>query len=251
MAHNERLRVVLDATASVALIVLTTVTLVDRYRLPRLQPEGSLQRIAPVHIDSRSVTDRIGSGSVMMIEFADYQCPYCAKHATDVFPQVRKNLVESGKISYAYVQFPLANIHPLAVKLSSAAKCAGQQDKFWQLHGHLFAAATNATKMTSEQLLREAQSAGLDVGRFETCLASPATTAAVNHDVELGKRLGVEGTPTFYLGTLNGDGSISVTAKAGNAQSFDKLKAEIDQYATGPTPWWSASALMARLSRGI
>ena len=127
---------------------------------------------------------------VVLVEFADYQCPYCQK----VHPDLQKLQKEFGdKIAIAYKDFPLP-MHPFAEKAAEAARCAGVQGKFWEFHDKLFV----DKKLEPADLKEDASALRLNTTQFDACLDSGSQTAAVQKDAGEGKRLGLTGTPSFF-----------------------------------------------------
>ncbi|MGA8868634.1 MAG: thioredoxin domain-containing protein [Candidatus Sulfotelmatobacter sp.] len=128
---------------------------------------------------------------VTLIEFADYECPYCQK----VAPDLKKLQAEFGdKVAYTYRDFPLP-MHPQAEKAAEAARCAGEQGKFWEFHDELF----QSKELDFDQLKVHAQALKLDTARFNKCLDSGDEAAAVGQDRKEGQRLGLTGTPSFFI----------------------------------------------------
>jgi protein-disulfide isomerase len=128
---------------------------------------------------------------VKVIEFADYECPYCQK----VSPDLRKLQTEFGdKVSFTYRDFPLP-MHARAEKAAEAARCAGEQGKFWEFHDELF----QSKELDFGQLKVHAQALNLDSTRFNKCLDSGDEAAAVAQDRKEGVRLGLTGTPSFFI----------------------------------------------------
>jgi protein-disulfide isomerase len=126
-----------------------------------------------------------------LIEFADFQCPYCQK----VNPDLNKLLHDyNGKISIVYKDFPLP-MHANAEKAAEASRCAGEQGKFWEYHNALF----NDKKLQGDDLKLEAAALKLDTAKFNDCLDSGKETAGVNQDRTEGLSLGLSGTPSFFL----------------------------------------------------
>src|SRR3989449_11504500 len=130
---------------------------------------------------------------VTIVEFSDFQCPFC-KQVVPTLTQVRSRYGE--KVKLVYRDFPIDGIHPQARKAAEAARCAQDQGKFWEYHDALFA---SSPKLSPEELKAYAQQVGLDVASFERCLGSGAHAAAVAKSGGEGIRLGVTGTPAFFI----------------------------------------------------
>ena len=128
---------------------------------------------------------------VSLIEFADYECPYCQKAA----PDVQKLKAEYGnKISVAFKDFPLA-MHARAEKAAEAARCASKQGKFWEYHDELF----HSKELDVDQLKAQADALKLNSAEFDKCLDSSEEADAVERDRKEGLRLGINGTPAFFV----------------------------------------------------
>jgi protein-disulfide isomerase len=133
------------------------------------------------------------SGAVTVVEFTDFHCPFCRRTQ----PTIAEVLARFGdKVTHVHRDFPIARIHPQAPRAHVAARCADEQGRFWQYHAKLYA---GPPKSTMEQLRTYARDAGLDVAVFEQCLRTSRYEAAVEADIEEGKRLGVPGTPTYFI----------------------------------------------------
>jgi len=129
---------------------------------------------------------------VTIIEFADYECPYCQQ----IHPLLKKLEQEfDGKVALAFKDFPLP-MHPRAAKAAEAARCAGAQGKFWELHDLLF---EHASHLEIPQLKEYAQTLQLDMQKFDKCLESGEQTAAVQKDFAEAQHLGLSGTPSFFV----------------------------------------------------
>ncbi|HEV7396385.1 MAG TPA: thioredoxin domain-containing protein [Pyrinomonadaceae bacterium] len=129
--------------------------------------------------------------SVSIITFADFQCPYCRE-----FHNVLKQIVKAypSEVRLEFRNLPLG-MHPEALSTARAAFCAGQQDGFWKYHDALFA----ADDVRPEQLKKMAANLGLDLPKFQTCIASELAEAAVRRDVQEARKLGIDSTPTFII----------------------------------------------------
>lgn len=155
-----------------------------------------------------------GTSGVTLVEYGDYQCPYCAQFYP-IVKQVQQQFKD--EITFQFRNYPLVNIHQNAFAAARAAEAAGKQDKFWQMHDQLFANQTQWAESSEPSKLfnQYAKQLGLDTSRFEKDYASSAVNDAINADLAEGKKLGVTGTPAFFL---NGK-KIEVTA---SVASFEK-----------------------------
>ena len=133
------------------------------------------------------------SAPVTIVEYADYQCPYCTR-ANAALKQVEERY--AGKVRIVFRDFPLTQIHPNAAKAAEAGACANEQGKFWPMHDRLFA---NQTKLAVPDLKQHATDLGLDAEAFGTCLDSGKHAADIKKSVEEGQRLGLSGTPSFFI----------------------------------------------------
>ena len=166
------------------------------------------------------------SARVTMIEFSDYQCPFCSRHTRTVLPQLEKNYVETGKVKYVLRDFPLS-FHKQAAKAHEAAHCAGEQDKYWSMHAQLFA---NQKALQAEQLPKHAQAAGLtDLSAFQDCLSTGKYEERVKASIAEGSKLGVRGTPTFAIGLTGSDGSVKAVKLIRGAQPYAVFQKTLDE----------------------
>jgi protein-disulfide isomerase len=170
------------------------------------------------------------NAKVTLVEFTDYQCPFCSRHFRDTMPQIDNDYVKTGKIRYVLREFPLEAIHPLAFKAAEAANCSGEQGRYWEMHHRLFA---NQNALAAQQLLGHAEAVGLDAGKFKTCLDSGKYAAKVRKDLAEAQRAGVTGTPTFFVGLSDPrDSEIKAVRKIVGAQNYAAFKAAIDTLLT-------------------
>jgi len=130
---------------------------------------------------------------VELIEYADYQCPYC-KQAYYILKEVRKQLKDDLK--FVFRNFPLPELHAHAIHAAIAAEAAGVQDKFWEMHDILF---ENQKRLDDTYLFDYAKQIGLDTKRFEQDTENEIYFEKVNQDYESGIKNGVQGTPTFFI----------------------------------------------------
>ncbi|MEW5983684.1 MAG: thioredoxin domain-containing protein [Acidobacteriota bacterium] len=167
---------------------------------------------------------------VVLLEFSDYECPFCGRFARESLPQIARAYIDTGRIRHAFRAFPLEAIHKNAFKAHEAALCAGDQGKFWPMHLLLFG---NTRALAPADLVKHAEAVGLDVTVFSRCVESGSKAAAVRADVEAGERLGVRGTPLFLIGTPGANGGMKVSKAISGAQPFAVFQQAIDAVLAG------------------
>jgi protein-disulfide isomerase len=161
---------------------------------------------------------------VTVIEFSDFQCPFCSRFWNQTLPQIKQEYQD--KVRFVYRDFPLSSIHPWAEKAAEAAECADDQDKFWEYHDLIFAnQAALGQQLNTEGLdgvlatfKSYAADLGLDTAPFNDCLDSGKYTSEVQKDLQDGQSYGVTGTPAFFI---NGQ-------LVSGAQPFANFKTVID-----------------------
>ncbi len=138
---------------------------------------------------------------VTIIEFADYQCPACQQFATRVLPSVKRELVDTGLARYVFYDFPLSSAHQHAFFAARAARCADDQDRYWDYHDELFRHQSEWARSGSPARLFSGYAAdlGLDRSEFDSCLRSDRYAELVTANQILGQRMGVSGTPTVLV----------------------------------------------------
>jgi len=130
---------------------------------------------------------------VTIVEFSDFQCPYCKK-AQDTLKDLL--IKYKGRVKLAFRDFPMRMLHAQAQDAAEASRCAGDQGKFWEYHDALFA---DQTTLNQAALVETAQSLGLDKKSFESCLATGKFKAQIEQDLQDGTKAGVAGTPGFFI----------------------------------------------------
>ena len=124
-----------------------------------------------------------------LVEFSDYQCPFCSRYVTQTLPQIVQTYVETGRLKYVQREFPLATLHPAAPKAAEAALCAGDQGKYWEMHDQLY---KHQSQLGRGDLASHAKAIGLDTTDFEVCLDENKFAQQVQNDIEEGAKAGVE-----------------------------------------------------------
>lgn len=171
------------------------------------------------------------SAKLTLIEFSDYQCPFCARHVSQTWPQIEQDYVKTGKLKYVLRDFPIQSIHPQAFKAHEAANCAGEQEKYWEMHGRLFA---NQKAMSPKDLSDHAQALVLDMPKFQQCLDGGKYASKIRNDISEGQKAGAQGTPTFFLGyTEPNDSKVKVVRVIRGAQPYAGFKQVIDSLLSG------------------
>ena len=164
--------------------------------------------------------NRLGSADtkVTIVEFADYLCPYCKRYHDTVRPDLMKEYVETGKVSFVFKHSAFLGQESLWA--AQAAECAADQGKFWDYHELLFAkqGSGNAGLFSKESLITYAKELGLDSAKFDPCLQNDETLQRVVSDTNEGRQVGVTGTPTFFI---NGQPLVG-------AQPLPAFQAQID-----------------------
>ena len=157
-----------------------------------------------------------------VVEFGDFECPACGSFGTLTEPDVKARLVNTGLIRFRYMDFPLS-MHPNALPAHLASWCAGEQNRFWEMHDAIFANQdrwnTQATNRPERVLSSLAEQVGVNMDQYDACMSSQKYQQQVRANVAEGVRRGVGGTPTFFIGNLKIDKPIS----------YDQFKAYVDQ----------------------
>jgi protein-disulfide isomerase len=139
---------------------------------------------------------------VTIVEYSDYQCPYCRRHVQQTVPQLKEIYIDTGKARYVFKDFPLES-HPNAQKAAEAARCAGAQGAFWSMHDRLFESQSEWAGQDQQQVLDTfvsyAQDLGLDTHSFGECLTSEQFAAQIAQDIKEGQQAGIQGTPSFLI----------------------------------------------------
>jgi len=164
---------------------------------------------------------------VTVVEFSDFQCPFCSRFYTQTLPALQENYIDTGKIKLVYKDLPLDNLHPNARPVHIAAECADEQGMFWEYHDVLFEKQSEWQRLSSSDLqttlIQYADDFGLQTASFEACLSSPEMADEVNADFLQAASYGATGTPTFFIGNEK-DGYIKLVG----AQPYAAFQAAID-----------------------
>jgi len=164
---------------------------------------------------------------ITIVEFSDFQCPFCAKFHKDTLPLLEKNYISTGKVNFVYRDFPIVSIHPNAVPAALASECADDQGKFWEIHDMIFENQRSWQGLQPSQstnLFKEyAAEIGLNMDEFNSCVDSGKYLNEIQNDLNDGREYGVTGTPGFFVGNAE----IGFTKLIG-AQPFSSFQKIID-----------------------
>ena len=159
---------------------------------------------------------------VTIVEFTDYQCPFCRKFYMAAYKELKREYIDTGKLRFVLRDLPLG-FHQYAKLAAISAHCAGEQDKFWQMHDALF----EGNKFNPENILGYAKSLGLENDAFKSCLTSGRYNKGIEQDVTDANKAGITGTPGFVIGRTT-DNMVNGTFISGT-RPFSAYKVEIDK----------------------
>lgn len=169
-----------------------------------IAPSGASAQDAGAELLKRASEDRAkgrDGAPVLVFEIADFQCPFCARFATEVYPKLDSAYIRTGKVQWVFVNLPLPN-HPRAWIAAEAAACAGAvAGRFWQMHDRLFGAQREwgAAADPHALLARYAREAGVPAAAFAACVETDAVAPMLLQDLMFASASGVTGTPTFII----------------------------------------------------
>jgi protein-disulfide isomerase len=200
---------------------------VEQQDQPKNQNKPSL---AKVSIDDDAVLGN-ENAVLTMIEFSDFQCPYCRKFAIDTLPQIKKEYINTGKVKFVYRDFPLS-FHPGAQPAGEGAECAKEQGKFQEMHDKIFdeqqKQGQGTVQFGVDEIKKWASQIGLSVSKFNQCIESGKYKEEVKKDIADGQAVGVRGTPAFFIGESTESGIIEGEFVSG-ARPFSAFKEIIDR----------------------
>jgi protein-disulfide isomerase len=233
----------------IGLIILGAVLLVFAVVWPQLRPIAEVVAVDPVtHPNAKDNSMGEPNAPIKIVEFADFQCPFCEKFHKETEPLLKQYYVDTGKVQYVFrsmgnfVSDNLARAKGTPATTESqdaalAAYCAGDQNKFWEMHAYLFANALgeDAGSYSDKRLAAIAEKAGLDMDKFNSCYSSRKFKDRVQQDFQDGQAANVTGTPGFIITyTVNGE---TKTDRIDGAEPFStfqqKLEAALNEIGAG------------------
>ncbi|HSK89052.1 MAG TPA: thioredoxin domain-containing protein [Anaerolineales bacterium] len=225
----------------IGLIVLGTFLIVVPIAYQMLKPAAGVVAIDPgTHPNPNDNSMGAADAPIVIEEFSDFQCPYCKSFHTDTEPLLREHYIDTGKVRFVYrsmgnfVSDNIARAYNRPAKTESrdaalAAYCAGDQNKFWDMHAYLFANnmdVEDGGAFTDKRIKSIAEEAGLDTEAFNSCYDSGTFEERVRQDAADGQAAGVQGTPAFVITyTVNGE---KKTRFIEGADKFTKFQQELE-----------------------
>lgn len=197
--------------------------------LPPPPPGGSTELLKIENPFDDDIVLGNKDAKVIVIEFSDFQCPFCRKFFNETLPQLEKDYITPGKIAFVYRDFPLDSIHPGARSYALAAECAKEQNKWRDMHDKIFEEQSKegvGTVPYSEKNLKKwAKEIGLNMNKFNGCFDNNKYKDEIEKDFKDGISLGVSGTPTFFIGTKE-----KGFRRVVGAQPYSTIKQVIDSF---------------------
>ncbi len=190
---------------------------------PPPPPPPGFQDIASARLTT-SISGDPSAGSdaaaAVLIEYLDFECPFCAKHSRETFGQIEDDFIRGGRLQYVFRNYPIQQIHPAALPAAKAANCAKTQDRYFEMRTHLFA---NQATLSKIDWSSAASDVGLDGAKFRECLESSGTSA-IDAEMREASRLGVSSTPTFLLGRRDRNGAVRLSSRLSGAAPYATFK---------------------------
>lgn len=187
------------------------------------------QRAVPLtgtlKLDDGKYSLGLSDAPITIVEFTDYECPYCQQFQSTTFGEIRKKYVDAGRVRFVIRDFPLDN-HPNAIPAAEAANCAADQEQFWPMSQALFA---SDGKLTRQDFIDHAEALKLDIPLFRSCLDGRKHKQDIQNDKQVAASLQIQATPSFLIGKTNGDNvSGSIIQGALPLKAFDELIRKVE-----------------------
>jgi protein-disulfide isomerase len=205
---------------------------------------GPLGQPVPTAAAPAPTTDKVKLASVTgyvlgkpdapltMVEFTDLQCPFCRQFHVTAFEQIKKEYIDTGRLRYVSRDFPLDSIHPMAISAARAARCAGEQGKFWEMRHAIL--VNNAT-LNADSFATFAGDLKLNASSFKACSSDTSKwQVELQKDLNEGQSVGVSGTPSFVIGRTSANGLDGI--RLVGAQPFAAFDARLKELLTQPAP---------------
>lgn len=182
-----------------------------------------------VHLNLTVDEAQIGGNkkaSVVLVEFADYQCPYCRQFAAETMKQIERDYIDTGRIGFVFDDFPLESSHPYALKAAVAVQCAGSQGQLWEMNHKLLA---DPMALAPDDLVAKAAALNVDMTKFRLCFEDEHSAASVRQRMREASELGIDGTPMFLVGIRKpGSSTIKALRMIEGGYPYDVFKATLE-----------------------
>ena len=233
-AIQQQLASLREAQQAMAKEVEAIRTMLQQAMGPHPAPPGAGAAMPAGGVQQLTIAGRPSKGNprarLTLVEYSDYACPYCGQYVADVYKQLERDYIKTNKINYVFKNFPIEQLHPHAFRAHVAAACAGDQDRYWQMHDKLFA---DQRSLNLDRYMEHASALQLDPVAFRACVESTKHDALIRADIDEAQRGGVQGTPVFVLAYTDPTGQAITPARViVGAQPFAAFKDAIDALLT-------------------
>ena len=202
--------------------------------LRALLPPSPIVEVPPFELDVKNApTQGAATAKAVVVEFSDFECPFCGRHAQTTYREILGKFVDAGVVRYVFRHLPLEQLHPSAVRAATSSECARQQGKFWEMHDRLFA---NQKALGSPDLLSHAKAVGLDEANFQACMDGGSASARVRADLAEAERLSLTATPAFLIGEMTSSGAVRITRRIDGAHPMPIFQSAIEAVLANPRP---------------
>jgi len=222
---TSRWRVIFEVVTTLIMVAAAIAVLVHIFRGRQEVGNQAAAPRLPSSPVSLAGAPRLGnlSAPVVLIEYADFECAFCAKFARETWPSVKREYVETGRVQVAFSHVPLAK-HTMAQKAAEAAACANRQGSFWRMYDQLF---LPGALLDFDSLRAHGTAIGLDEKAYFSCLEG-GSREEVEQDLKVAAELQVTGTPAFFVGSLGPGGYVTVQSRIAGARPFKDFKSAFD-----------------------
>jgi protein-disulfide isomerase len=189
-------------------------------------PPPPVSPISATHIKiDDAPTKGAATAKIALIEYSDFECPFCGQHANTSYREIQKQFVDTGKIRYVFRHLPLEKLHPRARQAAQAAECARDENRFWEFHDLLF---ENQKTLSSADLEKYASALNLNTSEFKACLTSEKTAQRIDDSLAEAASLSLTGTPAFLIGQIESDGTVRATTRISGAHPYEMFRDALD-----------------------
>lgn len=204
---SARWRRALDLSTTTLVLIAAIVVLWNTWANRPNQRRSSVTTRNAIVVIGRSPTLGNANAKVAVVEYSDFECQFCATASHEVLPLIKAEYLATGRVLLAFRHFPLTSVHRSALLAAVAAECAAQQDRFWPLHDRLYQGGTGLDALS---LREHVIAVGANVTRWDACMSAGDARKTVDVDAASARALGIQGTPTFLIGSVRPGGRVNV-----------------------------------------